>query len=178
MITLFAVTYPSSIFCREALITLEELQRGAAIMIIDSAIVSRSKDGSVKLEQAVNTTTAGALSGGFLGSLLGLLFLTPLTGAAVGATMGAARGYTTDFGISDTFMMDMGKKIEADAATLFVLASEMTADKVASALAVNSGQVAYTSMPEDIESRFREKFNKAGAITEPELGRAVAALEG
>ncbi len=178
MTTLFAIQYPSSTHCREALIKLGELQRGAAITMIDSAIASRSTDGSVKLEQAVNTTTAGALSGALWGSLVGLLFLSPLTGAAVGATTGAVGGYATDYGISDSFMIEMGKNLEADSATLFVLASEMTADKVASALAINSGQVAYTSMPEDIESRFRGKFTKADTITEPELGRAVASLEG
>ena len=178
MTTLIAITYASTAHCREALVKLNELQGGAVITMIDSAIVSRSKDGSVKLDQTMNITAAGALSGAFWGSLIGMLFLSPLTGAAIGASAGAVGGYTTDYGISDTFMREMGKKLDADAATLFVLASEMTADKVAQALATNSGQVAYTSMPEDLEKRFTEKFSTAPAIIEPELGRAVDALSG
>jgi uncharacterized membrane protein len=177
MTTLIVITYPSPALCRETLVKLNELQVGAVITMIDSAIVSRSKDGSVKLDQTMNTTAAGALSA-FWGSLIGMLFLSPLTGAAIGASAGAVGGYTTDYGISDTFMREMGKRLDADAATLFVLAAEMTADKVASALAVNSGQVTYTSMPEDLEKRFTEKFSTTPAITEPELGRAVDALSG
>jgi uncharacterized membrane protein len=177
MTTLIAITYPSPALCREALVKLNELQGGAVIRMIDSAIVSRSKDGSIKLDQTMNITAAGALSGAFWGSLIGMLFLSPLTGAAIGASAGAVGGYTTDYGISDTFMREMGKKLDADAATLFVLAAEMTADKVAHALAINSGQVTYTSMPEDLEKRFTQKFSTTAAITEPELGRAVEALD-
>ena len=176
MTTLIAITYPSAALCREALVKLNELQGGAVITMIDSAIVSRSKDGSVKLDQTTNIMAVGALSGAFWGSMIGMLFLSPLTGAAIGASAGAVGGYTTDYGISDTFMREMGKKLDADAATLFVLAAEMTADKVAHALAVNSGQVAYTSMPEDIEKRFTGKFSTTPTISKPEPGRAVGEL--
>jgi uncharacterized membrane protein len=178
MTTLFAITYPTTGLCREALAKLGDLQRGAAIAIIDSAIVSRSKDGSVKLDQTVNITAAGAMSGAFWGSLIGMLFLSPLTGAAIGASAGAASGYTTDYGISDSFMQEMGKKLDADAATLFVMAAEMTADKVAEALAMNSGAVAYTSMPDDLETSFTGKFRRAAVKPEPELVRAVASMDG
>lgn len=36
----------------------------------------------------MNLTAAGALGGGFWGTLVGLLFLNPLLGAAVGAASG------------------------------------------------------------------------------------------
>ena len=40
-------------------------------------------NGKIKLHQAINLTAAGAISGGFWGSLIGLIFLNPLLGLAV-----------------------------------------------------------------------------------------------
>ena len=54
---------------------------------------------TVELHQAVNATATGAVSGGFWGSLIGLLFLNPLLGLAVGAAAGALSGRFTDYGI-------------------------------------------------------------------------------
>jgi uncharacterized membrane protein len=52
------------------------------------------------LNQAVNLTAAGALSGGFWGSLIGLIFLCPMLGFAIGAATGAASGALTECGKS------------------------------------------------------------------------------
>jgi len=57
------------------------------------------------------------------GALIGLLFLTPLFGAAMVAGAGALSGKFTDIGINDQFMKDM-------AAALCVLVRKVTADKV------------------------------------------------
>jgi len=48
--------------------------------------VAASKDqkGKVKLAQIYHLTGAGAVSGGFWGALVGLIFLNPLLGMAVG----------------------------------------------------------------------------------------------
>ena len=64
----------------------------------------RQPDGQVKLNQLVNMTAAGAVSGGIWGALIGLLFLNPLLGAAVGAGAGALGGRYKDIGIDDNFM--------------------------------------------------------------------------
>jgi uncharacterized membrane protein len=177
MRTLFAVTYPTIIDARTARDKLKDMQEGATISLLDAVIVSRSKDGAVKLDQAFNMTAAGAASGALWGSLLGLLFLSPLIGAAIGAGAGALGGYTSDYGISDSFMKTMGEKLENDAATLFVLASDMTPDRVASALAISGAKVAYTSMPDDLERQFSEKFGVSNMMVEPELKNAVDSLD-
>ena len=55
----------------------------------DAVVAVRQPDGHVKLNQLVNTTAVGAASGGMWGALVGLLFLNPLLGAAIGAGAGA-----------------------------------------------------------------------------------------
>jgi uncharacterized membrane protein len=177
MRTLFAITYDTLSDAREAKDALKDLQEGATILLLDAVVVSRGKNGSVKLDQTVNTTAIGAASGALWGSLLGLLFLSPLVGAAVGAGAGAISGYSTDYGISDSFMKALGGKLEHDAATLFVLAADMTPDRVAKALSIKGGKVAYTSMPDDLEQRFSANFNSSNTVAEPELKMAVAALD-
>lgn len=177
MKTLFAVTYPSADAARAALAKLADLQKGQTLTIADAVVVTRSSDGAVKLEQTLNTTAIGALSGALWGSLIGLIFLSPLLGAALGAAAGAASGYATDYGISDEFMTSMGQKMSGNTTALFVLAADMSAEKVADAIGSAQGDVLYTSMPEDLEQRFKAKFAHRSPAVEPEVTESVAALD-
>ncbi len=163
MKALFAITYSSADLARDALKKLAELQKGQVISVVDAVIVTRTADGAVKLDQSLNTTAVGAMSGALWGSLIGLIFLNPLIGAAVGAAAGAASGYATDYGISDEFMTSMGQKMAGGRAGLFVLANDISVEKVAAALGSPAADVLYTSMPEDIESRFRARLVQDGA---------------
>jgi uncharacterized membrane protein len=47
------------------------------------------------------------LSGTFWGALIGMIFLMPLAGAAIGAASGALGGALSDVGINDQFMKDL-----------------------------------------------------------------------
>lgn len=91
-------------------------------------VAEREVDGGVKLHQPVNLTAVGAASGGMWGALIGMLFLNPLLGAAMGA--GALSGKFTDIGINDQFMKDTAASITPGQAALCVLMRKVTADKV------------------------------------------------
>lgn len=177
MKTLFAVTYPTADAAREALAKLPQLQKGQTISVIDAVIVTRSEDGSVKLEQMLNTVAAGAVSGALWGSLIGLIFLSPLLGATLGAAAGAASGYATDYGISDEFMSSMGQKMSGTRTALFVLAADMSVEKVALAIGSTEGDILYTSMPEDVEQRFKARFAQPDPVVEPEVAETGAAFD-
>ena len=88
---------------------LSKMQKEYLIKMEDVVVVTKDEKGKVKLHQAVNLTMAGAVGGSFWGMLIGLLFLNPLLGAAVGAGAGALRGKVTDLGIDDTFMKEFAK---------------------------------------------------------------------
>ena len=67
----------------------------------------------MKLNQLINTTATGAVSGAFWGTLIGLIFLNPLIGTAVGAASGALGGkLTKDVGINDDFMRDTASALQ------------------------------------------------------------------
>src|SRR5436189_618736 len=87
---------------------LAKLQTQYLIEMEDAVVVTRDGKGKVQLHQAVNLTAAGAASGLFWGTLIGMLFLNPLAGAAIGAGSGALSGRLADIGINDQFMKDLG----------------------------------------------------------------------
>jgi uncharacterized membrane protein len=51
--------------------------------------------------------------------LIGLIFLMPLAGAALGAAGGALGGALTDVGIDDKFMKEAAQTLESGNAELF-----------------------------------------------------------
>jgi uncharacterized membrane protein len=117
--------------------------------------------GKVKLHQAVNLTTAGAASGGFWGSLIGLIFLNPFLGFAAGAAAGAVSGALTDIGINDSFMKELAATMTPGSSTLFVLVRRATPDKVLEELKGTGGRVLKTSLSHEDEAKLQGVLNAA-----------------
>jgi len=84
--------------------------------------------------------------GHLLGTLIGLIFLMPLAGAALGAASGTLGGYLTDVGINDKWMKETAAAIQPGTAALFVLVRKVTADKVLEGLKGEGGTVLKTSL--------------------------------
>ena len=78
----------------------------------DVVVVTKDDKGKVKLHQAVNLTAAGAVGGGFWGMLIGMIFLNPLAGAAIGAGAGALSDKLRDLGISNDYMKELGETFQ------------------------------------------------------------------
>ena len=92
MSSLVVVGFPSVAEADQVRRQLVEIQKEELIALEDAVVVEAEPDGKVRLHQSLNLTKAGALGGGFWGTLVGLLFLNPLLGAAVGAGLGGASG--------------------------------------------------------------------------------------
>src|SRR6516165_5202400 len=105
----------------EVLNKLRSLQKEHLIDLEDACVVERDKDGKIHIKQAVNLTKLGTAAGGtrgaMWGALVGLLFLNPLAGMAIGALAGAGAGALSgslaDYGISNDFVKNLGKTIPA-----------------------------------------------------------------
>ena len=139
---------------------LVKMQTEYLIQLEDAVVVTRPSAEDIQLHQAVNLTAAGAVGGGFWGTLVGLLFLNPLLGAAVGAASGAIAGKLSDVGINDDFMRGLGQSIPPGGSAVFILVRKMTADKVLARLESFRlrGRVLQTSLPDAQEERLREAF--------------------
>jgi len=140
---------------------LVKLQKEYLIDMEDVVVVTKDDKGKVKLHQAVNLTAAGAVGGSFWGMLIGLIFLNPLLGIAVGTGAGALSGKLSDIGINDTFMKELGETIHPGTSALFILVRKATPDKVLDQLKGFKGKVLKTSLTADKEEDLREVLEQS-----------------
>jgi uncharacterized membrane protein len=142
---------------------LAKLQQEYLIEMDDAVVVTKDDKGKVKLHQAQNLTAAGAVSGGFWGTLIGMIFLNPLLGAAVGAGAGALSGALTDIGISNDMMKSFAESFKPGCSALFVLVRKATGDKVLAGLSefTGKGKVLQTSLTKDKEDELRKVIEGA-----------------
>src|SRR5450755_2585364 len=113
MSDLVVIAFPTEAKAEEVRNKILELQKDYLIELGDAAIAVKQPNGTVKLNQLVNTTAMGAVSGTFWGTLIGLIFLMPLVGAAIGAASGAIGGALTDVGVNDAFMKEVGESLQS-----------------------------------------------------------------
>ena len=92
MSDLIVVVFPTEAKAEEVRQKLLGMQKEYLIELDDAVIAVKDDKGRVKLNQLLNTTKTGAVSGTFWGTLIGLIFLMPLAGAALGAASGAIGG--------------------------------------------------------------------------------------
>ncbi len=157
MSDLVAVLFNDETTAFEMRAELAKMQKEYLIDMEDAVVVTKDGQGKVKLHQATNLTVAGAVGGSFWGMLIGLIFLNPLLGMAMGAGAGAISGKLADIGISDKMMKELASSFEPGNSALFVLIRKVTGDKVLDRLKpfVGKGKVFKTSLNKDREDTLR-----------------------
>lgn len=163
MSDLVVIVYPTEAKAEEVRQRLFQLQKEYLITLGDAVIATKTDAGKIKLNQIVNTTAAGAVSGSFWGLLIGVIFLNPLLGVAVGAASGAIGGALADAGINDKFMKELAESIQPGNGALFVLIQNMTTDKILKEIEGFGGTVLKTSLDETKEQALRDALQRAQA---------------
>lgn len=156
MSTLVVIGYESEIKAEEVRLALVKMQKEYLIDLADAVVVVRDAQGKVRLRQMYDLTAAGAVSGGFWGTLIGMLFLNPLFGFALGAGWGALSGALRDVGIDDNFMKNLAQSLTPGSAALCVLVRQMTADKVVEEIRKFGGTVIQSNLSHESEAKLRE----------------------
>ena len=153
MSTLVVVNYDDPYKGEEVRLKLRKLQSEYLLDLEDAVVAVKDEKGKVKLHQAVNLTADGAISGGFCGSLTGLIFLN--------AAAGAVSGSLTDVGIDDHFMKELAASMTPGSSTLFVLVRKATPDKVLEELKGTGGRVLKTSLSHEDEAKLQAALSAA-----------------
>jgi uncharacterized membrane protein len=161
MSNLVVIGYDDPFKAEEVRLMLRKMQKDYLIDLEDAVVAVKDEKGKVKLHEAVNLTAAGAVSGGFWGSLIGLIFLNPLLGAAVGATAGAVSGALTDVGINNAFMKELAATMKPGSSVLFVLVRKATPDKVLDEVKGTGGKILKTSLSHDDEAKLQAALSAA-----------------
>jgi uncharacterized membrane protein len=156
MSDLVFIAFPSEQKAEEVRDKVLAMQKEYLIELGDAVVAVKDENGRVKLNQLINTTATGAISGAFWGTLIGLIFLNPLLGMGIGAASGAIGGKLTDVGINDDFMKETAGALQPGTAGLFLLVRKMTTDKVLADLKGVGGTVMRTSFDETKEAALRE----------------------
>jgi len=155
MATLVVIEYSDQYKAEETRLKLRKMHRDYLIDLEDAVVAVKDDKGKIKLHQSVNLTATGAMSGGFWGALIGLIFLNPLLGMAVGASAGAVSGALTDVGINDRFMKDLAAGMPSGSSALFVLVRKATPDRVLEELKGTGGTVLKTSLSHEDEAKLQ-----------------------
>ena len=142
----------------EFIAKLERMTKEQIIGLQDVVKVVRREDGKTKVHQGMSLTGAGALSGGFWGMLIGLIFWMPWLGFAIGAATGAIAGKMSDIGIDDEFIKETAESIKPGQAAVFMLLGESTPDRVDAEIKGTNARLIKTNLSAEQEAHLRELF--------------------
>lgn len=117
------------------------------LQLDDCVIVERRDNGKVKLHQP-SLAGMGALGGAVWGSLIGLLFLVPLLGAAAG-------GALTDRGVNDDLIRRMGEELQPGKAAVVLLVRNAVPDKLLPQISEH-GTIIQTSLSDEDEASLQQ----------------------
>lgn len=173
MSELVAVGFDNPEEADKVLLKLAGLKKEYLVDLEDAVVVIRDTEGKVHLKQSMNLTalgaTSGLVSGSLWGMLVGLLFLNPLAGLAIGglagAGAGALSGSLADYGIDDNFIKSLGETIPNNSSALFVLVRKAQPEKAMAEFQGLRGRVIKTSLSPEQEERLRKALSQTTAPT-------------
>ena len=155
MSTLVAIAYPDRDTAEKVRQELIQATKEHLLKLEDAVVVEHQGDGKIKLHQVGSTTGAGAAGGALWGGLIGLIFLAPLLGMAIGAATGALGGKMSDVGVDDTFMQDLGTRLQPGGAALIALGTSDARDKLIDRVKGYGGEIIQTSLDREAEAHLR-----------------------
>lgn len=141
--------------------TLYDLQKQELITLADACVVTRNKKGKLKFNQARNLVGEGALGGAFWGALVGLLFLNPIAGVAIGSVIGGLTGKFGDIGVNDEFMKEVSDSLGQEDSALFMLVDDWSEERVLEELQSHNPEVLRTNLSPADEDNLKEAFGGA-----------------
>jgi len=139
----------------------QDMVKSQLVTLLDAAIVTWPQGKKKpKTKQLDDLTGTSALGGAFWGMLFGLIFFIPFLGMAVGAAMGALIGKFSDYGIDDSFIKEVGKKVTVGTSALFLMTSGAVNDKVSNAVKEKGWkfEIISTNLSKEQEDQLRKDF--------------------
>ena len=138
------------------------------INVLDVAMVYKTEKGKVKIQQTADATAGkGAVKGGGLGLLVGIIAAPLVPAVAVGAGIGALVGKAHDRGISDDLIKQAGQAIESYGAVVFLLADQANSQVITRLIdeaAASGAKVEYQVLSEEAQDMLRMQLKTGGKV--------------
>jgi uncharacterized membrane protein len=132
------VAFPDEFLAQEFLTSMARLASKEKLKLSDAVFVTKSESGDVKVHETRDLQPGqSAVSGAFLGSLIGLLVGGPIgwaAGGVIGAGAGAATAKLVDLGIDDEWVDWFRTVTRPGTTVLAILAEQVDAAAVADEL--------------------------------------------
>jgi uncharacterized membrane protein len=159
MSELLVITFGKRETAGQAAEQLKGLGKSHAVDIEDMAVVEKDAEGKVKVHHGVDTTTAsGAVVGGGLGLLLGLVFF-PVGGIVIGAAAGGLIGRSLHKNVDKNLVKDVTDDLTENTSALFVMGSG-SASAVVGALKPYKGKIYQTTLDAEAEAQIAAALEK------------------
>ncbi len=160
MSNIVALGFPNEAAADAFMSKLDDMGSQEIVTLTDLVKVTVNENGEPKLHHKASPTTGGAVVGGFLGGMVGLIFLNPIAGAAIGAAGGAAVGAATgDYGIDDDFIKQTSDALKPGTAALFMQVEASVPDQVQAEIEGTQATVISTTLSEESETRLRDALS-------------------
>ena len=134
------------------------LQQDFVVELTGLAIVRVDDEGKSHVETPQKIVGVSAASGALGGMLIGILFLVPFFGLALGGAMGALMGKMGKSGIDEQFRSQVQALLKPGGAAVVIMASKITDDKFANAMKQFGGTLLKTSLSEDDEKELASEL--------------------
>jgi len=134
------------------------LQKDFVVQLTGLAIVRVDAEGKSHVETPQKIVGVSAASGALWGMLIGILFLVPFFGLALGGAMGALMGKMGKSGIDDEFRSQVQSLLKPGGAAVVVMASKITDDKFADAMKQYGGTLLKTSLSDEDEKELASEL--------------------
>jgi uncharacterized membrane protein len=154
MSDLIAIAYPDEAAVERARARLADGIKDGLIDVEDVVVMVRSADGTVDVREGSRGVGAAAAEGAVWGGLIGLIFLAPLFGMAVGVVAGGAAWKSAfgDVGVAEGFVDELRESLTPGSAALVLLVREMAPEKVLPHIQEH-GHVIQTSLSDRVEAQ-------------------------
>jgi uncharacterized membrane protein len=156
MSDLIVIGYPDEATAKQVLDKALAMETEYLIDLQDAAVVVRDEKGKLHVTTTDHLTEMGALGGVFWGAIVGMIFLVPLFGAALGGLYGAVFGFLGDLGIKKQFKEQVADLLQPGTSAIMFVVRKMTPDKVLEELAPYGGTVLRTSLDHEAEEHLQE----------------------
>ncbi|MEJ2427409.1 MAG: DUF1269 domain-containing protein [Deltaproteobacteria bacterium] len=140
-----------------------KMQKEGLIDLDEVVVAVRETTGKIVLHHATHLTIPCALTGGFLGTLVGVILLNPVLavlGLAAGTALGAASCSLTDIGVDDKFVEDLTEHLKPGTSALFALVKGGGVDRVVEKLKESGGRVFQTSLSHTDQAKLEEALDE------------------
>ena len=149
MSDLFVVAFGDELKAERVRLDLLSSKRDHLLDVEEAVVVIRSESGKVRMHHSTHFTAPGALGGGFLGIMAGLMLLNPILaviGGIAGTALGAVTGALKELGIDEDFMKELANNLKPGSSALFILAKQAKPEKIYEEVKQFGGKILQTKL--------------------------------